>query len=197
MVELRKSVDTRAGRWLIIIVAIASVGVAAGQVFAGADTAGNFALWLSIQQIPVGFIVPILAILMLTSEWGARTGLGTFTLVPHRQRVIGAKLCAVLVLTVFAFAFSAAMTAAGTAFGALGQKVPADFSVTWWQVLQPFVVLLVTVLVGFSLGLLLLNAPAAIVIFFAVPCCCRCPFSSWRACATSAPGSTTTLPFSR
>ncbi len=168
-VELRKSVDTRTGRWLMIIIALASLGVAAGQVFGGDAQAGDLAFWLFFQQIPVGFLVPVLAILLLTSEWGARTGLGTFTLVPRRQRVLAAKLGAVLVLTVIAFVFSAAMTALGTALGAVVQDVPADWSLTWWQVVQPFVILLMNVLVGFALGLLLLNAAAAIVIFFIVP----------------------------
>lgn len=168
-VELRKAVDTRAGRWLIVIFAIASLAVTAGQVLAGGDSAGELAFWLFLQGTPGGFLVSVLAILVLTSEWGARTGLGTFALVPRRQRVLAAKLGAVLVLTVLAFLFSAATTAVGTALGSVVQDVPADWSLTWWQVVQPLVILVVNVLVGFSLGLLLLNAAAAIVVFFAVP----------------------------
>ncbi len=168
-VELRKSVDTRAGRWLILAFALAALGVTAGQVFGGGEEAGDYALWLSIQGVPGGFLVSVLAILTITSEWGARTGLSTFALVPRRQRVLTAKLGAVLVLTVAAFAFSAATTAVGTALGSMVQDVPAQWSLTWWEVVQPFVVLVVNVLVGFSFGLLLLNAAAAIVIFFIVP----------------------------
>lgn len=168
-VELRKAVDTRAGRWLIVIFAIASLAVTAGQVFAGGEGAGDFAFWLSFQGAPGGFLVSILAILVLTSEWGARTGLGTFALVPRRQRVLAAKLGAVLVLTAVAFLFSAATTVLGTAAGSVVQDVPADWSLTWWQVVQPLVSLVVNVLAGFSLGLLLLNAAAAIVVYFAAP----------------------------
>lgn len=168
-VELRKTVDTRAGYWLIVIFAIAALAVTAGQVFAGGDGAGDFAFWLFFQGTPGGFLVSTLAILVLTGEWGARTGLGTFALVPRRQRVLAAKLGAVLVLTVLAFLFSAATTAVGTALGSVVQDVPADWSLTWWQVVQPFVGLVVNVLVGFALGLLLLNAAAAIVVFFAAP----------------------------
>lgn len=168
-VELRKAVDTRAGRWLIVIFVVVSLAVTAGQVFAGGEEAGRYAVWLFFQGAPGGFLVSILAILTITSEWGARTSLGTFALVPRRQRVLGAKLAAVLVLTVAAFAVSAASTALGTALGAVVQDVPADWSLTWWQVVQSFVVLLVNVLVGFAFGLMFLNAAAAIVVFFAVP----------------------------
>lgn len=166
-VELRKCVDTRAGRWLLAIIALGSVAVTAGQVFAGDQSAGDYSSWLSFQGAPVGFLVPVLAILVVTSEWGARTGLGTFTLVPHRQRILSAKLAAILALTMLAFVFSAAMTAVGTALGSVVQDVPTDWTLTWWEVLRPFIVLMMSVLVGFALALLLLNAAAAIVIFFA------------------------------
>ena len=56
-------------------------------------------------------ILPIIAALSVTSEWTQRTGLATFTLVPHRGRVLLAKaLGSVLVAfasTVVAFAVAA------------------------------------------------------------------------------------------
>lgn len=168
-VELRKAVDTRAGFWLAVVVALVSLAVVALQVFAGGDSAGDYAMWLVVQQTPVGFLVPVLAILIVTSEWSARTAVSTFALVPHRQRVLAAKLVAVLVLTVLAFAVSAALTALGTALGAAVQDVPADWDLQWWQVVQPFAVLAVSVLVGFALALLLLSSPVAIVLYFVVP----------------------------
>ena len=39
-------------------------------------------------------ILPMIAILSVTSEWSQRSGLTTFTLVPHRGRVILAKAIA-------------------------------------------------------------------------------------------------------
>lgn len=168
-VELRKSVDTRAGRWLMVVIGAVSLGMAAVQAFAGGEQAGDYAFWLVVQQVPVGFLVPVLAVLVVTSEWSARTGLGTFALVPRRQRVLTAKLGAVLLLTVAAFLFSAAMTALGTALGTVFQDVSANWGLTWWQVVQPLTSLGVRVLVGFALGLLLLSSPSAIVLLFAVP----------------------------
>ncbi len=166
-VELRKSVDTRTGLWLLVIIALGSVAVAVAQVLTGDGSAGDYASWLSLQGAPVVLLVPVLAILVLTSEWGSRTALTTFALVPRRQRVLTAKLAAVLLLTVAAFTFSAATTALSTALGAAVQDVPADWSLTWWQVVRPLVVLGVSVLVAFALALLLRSAAAAIVVFFA------------------------------
>ena len=43
---------------------------------------------------PMSVILPMVAILSVTSEWTQRSGLTTFTLVPHRGRVIAAKAVA-------------------------------------------------------------------------------------------------------
>ena len=40
---------------------------------------------------PMSVILPVVAILSVTSEWSQRSGLTTFTLVPHRGRVVLAK----------------------------------------------------------------------------------------------------------
>ena len=40
----------------------------------------------------MSLILPVLGILLVTSEWSQRTGLTTFALVPQRERVIVAKL---------------------------------------------------------------------------------------------------------
>ena len=44
----------------------------------------------------------MLGILLVTSEWGQRTGMVTFTLEPHRGKVIAAKVVAALVLGLLA-----------------------------------------------------------------------------------------------
>ena len=42
--------------------------------------------------VPMTLLLPVMAILSVTSEWSQRSGLTTFTLVPHRGRVIWAKM---------------------------------------------------------------------------------------------------------
>ena len=48
----------------------------------------------------MSFLLPFLAIMLVTSEWSQRTALVTFALEPRRSRVIWAKLVAALLLTV-------------------------------------------------------------------------------------------------
>ena len=95
--------DTRAGFWLLGL----DPGAAAarpGDLRSswrsndGARTYGDFlGSWRSAGSL----LVPVLAITMLvTSEWSQRTGLVTFTLEPHRSRVVVAKFVAVLILAV-------------------------------------------------------------------------------------------------
>ena len=49
-------------------------------------------------------ILPIIAVLSVTSEWSQRTGLATFTLVPHRGRVLLAKAIAAVLVALAATA---------------------------------------------------------------------------------------------
>ena len=62
---------------------------------------------------PAAVLLPVLGILLVTSEWSQRTGMITFALVPVRSRVLGAKLIASLLLAVAMLAMSVAIVAAG------------------------------------------------------------------------------------
>src|SRR3954467_11076664 len=112
-VELRKMVNTRAGFWLqIAMVALTAVVVIARRVFGdGADH--TFAGVLDVGLQPAAVLLPITGILLITSEWSQRTGMITFTLVPVRSRVLGAKLLASLVLALAALVTAVAVVAAG------------------------------------------------------------------------------------
>ena len=90
-VELRKSFDTRSGLWLL-----ASIGLAAllttGAVIAWAPASEfSYSQFTLAIGVPMSVILPIIAVLSVTAEWSQRSGLTTFTLVPHRGRVLLAK----------------------------------------------------------------------------------------------------------
>src|SRR5215207_2121613 len=86
-VELRKMFDTRSGFWLMMSVGIvASVATLAIIIFASDDDL-SFDLFAQAIGIPLAVILPVIAILAVTSEWSQRTGLITFTLLPHRGLV--------------------------------------------------------------------------------------------------------------
>src|SRR5690554_804447 len=94
VVELRKMVDTRAGMWLMITIGIMTA-LFVGLFFIFGDNGGSdqrtFFNYLGATTTPQGFLLPVMGILLITSEWNQRTALVTFTLTPKRLKVIGAK----------------------------------------------------------------------------------------------------------
>src|SRR5690606_37538154 len=95
-VELRKSVDTRAGRWLLVVIGLLGVAAVSLLLVSGERADVTLGSVLVIAQLPVALLLPVLGLLLVTSEFSQRSALTTFTLVPHRGRVIGAKLVAVV-----------------------------------------------------------------------------------------------------
>jgi ABC-type transport system involved in multi-copper enzyme maturation permease subunit len=167
-VELRKLADTRSGMWLLIVIALASVGTGLILLFAGAAEEQTFSEFFAFAQLPAGILLPVLGILAMTSEWSQRTALTTFTLVPQRGRVIVAKLAAATVIAVLA-ALSAFIFAAVFNMIAAGTGGDGSWSITWQLIVQCVVLQVVLVLMGSGFGALLMNSPLAIVAFFALP----------------------------
>jgi hypothetical protein len=165
-VELRKMFDTRAGFWLMTSIGIAAVlATAATLLFAPDDqlTQDSFSAAIG---FPMAVILPMVAILSVTSEWSQRSGLTTFTLVPHRGRVITAKVLATLVVAVGSMVLALAVGALGTVAGSAIAGVD-----TVWD-LSPLSFLLIVLgnvlgmLAGFMLGVVLRNSAGAIVGYF-------------------------------
>ena len=162
-VELRKSIDTRAGFWLLFLVALSvlavvvlilAVGKAEDQTFAGlfGDTIGVASIFL-----------PIVGLLLVTSEWSQRTALSTFTLVPERGRVVAAKLLAGCALALVAVAICLALSAIGNLIA--GGSWKFDLSHLGEGVLYE----LFGMLGALALGLLLMHSALAIVTYFVLP----------------------------
>ena len=112
-VELRKMVDTRAGFWLQVAMVALTALVVVVRLLVGDAAHHTFQSVLDVGLQPAAVLLPVLGILLVTSEWSQRTGLITFALVPVRSRVLGAKLIASLLLAVAMLAMSVAVVAAG------------------------------------------------------------------------------------
>lgn len=167
-VELRKSCDTRAGRWLLIVMGLLTLlveGITLA-VTTVQDVAMNFGDFVGAAAFVTSILLPVLGILVVTSEWGQRTAMVTFTLEPRRPLVIVAKLVTGLVLTV-ATALLAIAVGLGCVllYAAIQGEGPAwEFGFNYlvgFLVVQSF-----AMLGGFALATLFLNTPAAIVVFF-------------------------------
>lgn len=165
-VELRKMSDTRAGKWLLItILAITVLAVGLFMWFADSEekTFGNL---LGATATPQGLLLPVLGVLLITSEWGQRAALTTFTLVPHRFRVLLAKVVAAVLYGLAAIAVAVLVTAIAALVGGASDPWGA-FGVDELGKLGLLQTL--GVLQGLAFGMLFLNSAAAIVAYFVLP----------------------------
>ena len=113
-------------------------------------------------------ILPMIAILGVTSEWSQRSGLTTFTLVPSRGRVIGAKAFATFVVGVVSMAVAFAVGAVGNLLGSTIMGLDTVWDVSLAAAAQILLGNLVGMAIGFTLGVVLRNSAAAIVGYFVV-----------------------------
>lgn len=169
LVELRKMTDTRAGRALLAIIALAAV--VAPVVFMSvrpADEQSAVQLF-ELSQIGVGLLLPVVGILAVTGEWSQRTALTTFALVPQRLRILTAKVMAAVVLAAGFVLLGLVLGFLGRAVGgALGTSSGA-WSVPLRAIGSMLLVEIATVLIGVAFGALLMNTPLAIVLYFVLP----------------------------
>jgi len=161
-VELRKATDTRAGFWLQL--ATAGFTLAAVVILLLVDKSETtLEDVLSVAVQPAGVLLPIVGILLVTSEWSQRTALITFTLVPERLPVLAAKVVASLLIAL-------AATLAAIALSLLGAAVAgAGFTLSAAMLGQMAVYTLTAMLAGVALGALLRQSAPAIVASFAAP----------------------------
>jgi hypothetical protein len=117
----------------------------------------------------VALLLPVLGILLVTSEWSQRTALSTFALVPQRSRVLVAKLLAAAVLGVLGVVATLGAAVLATALTPVLTADTAAWDLTATQLVQTTLGQVLIVLVGVAFGMLLLSSPLAIVVYFALP----------------------------
>jgi hypothetical protein len=160
-VEARKMVDTRAAMWLLILTVLSAVAaVVVGAFFEDADR--DFGELFVDAMLAASVLMPIVPILLVTGEWSQRTALETFALVPVRDRVMAAKLAAVIALLVAFTALCLAMAALGAAAGGNGLGFAAADGG------QAVLYVLLSLLFGFGLAAVIMSSAAAIVLYFVV-----------------------------
>lgn len=168
-VELRKMFNTRSGFWLMMSIAIvaliATIAVVLVQTLNdNADV--TYGAYGSAVGFPMAILLPIIAILAVTSEWSQRTGLITFTLVPNRAHIIWAKALSAVIVGVVSMILALVIGAVGNV---VGSTIAGDDMVWDLTVGDFFLILLSNVLgllIGFMLGVLIRNSAAAIVGYF-------------------------------
>ena len=164
--ELRKMLDTRSGFWLMASIGILALLATAAVILFAPDKELTYNSFVAAIDIPMTLVLPMIAILSVTGEWSQRSGLTTFTLVPHRGRVIAAKAIScvgVAVVTIpLAFGIGALGNVVATAIA--GVDPVWDLRVT--NLLTIVLANVLSLLVGFMLGVLIRSSAGAIAAYF-------------------------------
>ena len=155
--------DTRAGFWLLLVVALLGAAIVTITLIAGESQDQDLhsffqgALWV------VSILLPVVGILAVTGEWTQRTGLTTFALVPERERVIAAKVIAAVALALGAVVACLVAAAAGNLIAGGSWDLPG------WLLGQGVVFEIIGMLGGVAFGLVFMNSALAIVLYYLLP----------------------------
>jgi ABC-2 type transport system permease protein len=165
-VELRKMLDTRSGFWLMASIAITALLATGAVILWAPNQEITYSTFVSAIGFPMAVLLPLVALLSVTGEWSQRSGLTTFTLVPHRHRIITAKAISSVVVGVVSVLLAFAI-------GALGNLLAASVtsaSLVWNVTLTEFFLFLLGsvlgLLIGFMLGILIRASAAAVAAYF-------------------------------
>jgi ABC-2 type transport system permease protein len=167
-VELRKMFDTRSGFWLLMSVAITSALATGAVILWAPDSNLTYDTFAAAIGFPMAVILPVLAILSVTSEWTQRSGLSTFTLIPHRGRVIAAKAVATVIIAVASMVVAMVIGALGNILGTAITGTATVWDVSFVHLSDIVLANVLGMLLGFMLGVLIRNSAGAIVGYFVV-----------------------------
>jgi ABC-2 type transport system permease protein len=164
-VELRKSFDTRSGFWLMASIGILSLIATGATILFAPDDQLTYEAFATAIGFPMAVVLPIIAALSVTSEWSQRSGLTTFTLVPHRGRVIRAKMVVSIAIGAVSIGVALAIGALGNLLGAGIAGIDPVWDISASQIATLILANVLNLLIGFMLGVLIRNSPGAIVGF--------------------------------
>jgi hypothetical protein len=147
-------------------VAITALIATGSVVLFAHDADFTYSTFAAAVGYPMAVVLPLIAILSVTSEWSQRSGLTTFALVPDRRRVILAKASACVAVGVASMWLALAIGALGNLVGTAihGTHLVWDIS----ALDSVYIVLgnVLGLLIGFMLGVVIRNSAGAIVAYF-------------------------------
>jgi hypothetical protein len=165
-VELRKMFDTRSGFWLMSSIGITALIATGAVILFAPDDAIKYSTFATAIGFPMAVILPMVAILSVTSEWSQRSGLTTFTLVPHRGRVVLAKAIGTVSVAVASMALAMVIGVIGNLVGSAITGVNTTWDSSVSDLLYIVLGNVLGLLIGFMLGVLIRNSAGAIVAYF-------------------------------
>src|SRR6478735_733943 len=166
-VELRKSYDTRAGFWLLLTIGllVLAAEIIAVAVTAVQDEPMQFGDFVGAAAFLTSFLLPVLGIMLVTTEWSQRSAMVTFALEPRRPLVIAAKALVGVLLTLATVVVAIVVgLVCNLLYGLI--EGHADWTFGWGDFSAFLITQVLAMLGGFALAALFLNTAAAIVVFF-------------------------------
>jgi ABC-type Na+ efflux pump permease subunit len=165
-VELHKMFDTRSGFWLIASLGITGLIATIATIAFAPDKDITYYNFAKAVGFPITVILPMVALLAITSEWSQRSGLTTFTYVPSRQRVIWAKTLSAVIVAVASMLFAFAIGAVGNVAGSAIAGTPTVWDLSVGHALTIVLGNLVSMSIGTMLGMLLRSSAGGLVMYF-------------------------------
>lgn len=168
-VELRKSWDTRASFWLLVSIGtLVFLAELITAIVTGVNNTADvdWGTFTAVAAFITGILLPVLGIMLVSSEWSQRTGVVTFALEPRRGHVVAAKLVVGLILTIITVVVAILLGAVfNLLHGAIAGHVAWSFGFV--DMLVFTFTQMCSMVGGFALASLFLNTPASIVVYFA------------------------------
>ena len=165
-VELRKMLDTRSGFWLLASIAITAVLVTGAVILWAPNDELTYSTFVSAIGTPMAVLLPLVAILSVTGEWSQRSGLTTFTLIPHRHRIITAKAISSVLVGAVSVLLAFAVGALGNLLNSAVTSATPVWDVSVTEFLYFLLGSVLGLLIGFMLGILIRASSGAIAAYF-------------------------------
>jgi ABC-2 type transport system permease protein len=165
-VELRKMFDTRSGFWLIASIGITGLIATIATIAFAPDNDLTYYNFAKAIGFPITVILPMVALLSITSEWSQRSGLTTFTYVPSRGRVVLAKTLSSVTIAVASMVFAFAVGAVGNVLGSAIAGTSTVWDLSVGHALTIVLGNLVSMSIGIMLGMLLRSSAGGLVMYF-------------------------------
>jgi ABC-2 type transport system permease protein len=167
-VELRKMFDTRSGFWLIASIAITGLIATIATIAFAPDASLTYYTFVKAVGYPITVILPMVALLSITSEWSQRSGLTTFSYVSSRRRVITAKTLSSVTIAVASMVFAFAVGAVGNVVGSIIADTPTVWDLSVGHATSIVLGNLVSLSIGTVLGMVLRSSAGGLVAYFVV-----------------------------
>ena len=169
--ELRKSVDTRSGRVLILAILALALAALTWQLTHPGSGPAKFDAFLGAASTGVQLILPVIGVMAMTSEWSQRTALSTFTLSPRRVRVQLAKFVSAVLLSIVVLTATNLLALGATAIGGAIAGHGTSYAGLGGALARAYLTTALNVVMGAAFGAVIAQTAVAILVFFIAPNC--------------------------